>query len=309
MSAFDFLRALRRRRSGLRQQHRARPAHGRGLTQNVFAKLIDRIQKYEPRDVPFCLDPACGPQRRTRSSARAGRSPSRRSALPTKVQDETRFDRLECLREALLRLPADQREVLVLRHVAGLSPTEIADRLGKSEGSVHGLHHRGRGALRAALRELEAAPVTASAWRSASTARRALRRGGGHRPLSRSARKYIRACSASRDALHACRSASCSSAPAVSSSSLTSSSGPVRVAVLRKRARTSPPGRAPRSTGSRGRQRGPHGGAGAVIPRPHKGVVAEALDVERAPLDATNIEPSSCSSTNRPASTQRATTA
>ena len=78
-------------------------------------------------------------------------------------QDETRFDRLECLREALLRLPADQREVLVLRHVAGLSPTEIADRLGKSEGSVHGLHHRGRGALKAALRELEAAPVTASA--------------------------------------------------------------------------------------------------------------------------------------------------
>jgi RNA polymerase sigma-70 factor (ECF subfamily) len=49
----------------------------------------------------------------------------------------------------------------VLRHIAGLSPSEIADRLGKSESSIHGLHHRGRGALKAALRELDAAPITA----------------------------------------------------------------------------------------------------------------------------------------------------
>ena len=49
----------------------------------------------------------------------------------------------------------------MLRHIAGLSPSEIAERLGKSEGSIHGLHHRGRGALQAALRELDAAPITA----------------------------------------------------------------------------------------------------------------------------------------------------
>jgi RNA polymerase sigma-70 factor, ECF subfamily len=72
------------------------------------------------------------------------------------------FDRAQCLRDALQRLPHDQREVLVLRHVAGLSPGEIAERLGKTEASIHGLHHRGRGALRAALQELEAAPVTAT---------------------------------------------------------------------------------------------------------------------------------------------------
>jgi len=71
------------------------------------------------------------------------------------------FDRSQSLREALGQLPDDQREVLVLRHIAGLSPGEIADRLGKTESSVHGLHHRGRGALRAALVELGTAPVTA----------------------------------------------------------------------------------------------------------------------------------------------------
>jgi RNA polymerase sigma-70 factor (ECF subfamily) len=72
-------------------------------------------------------------------------------------------ERARCLREALEQLPEQQREVLVLRHIVGLTPGEIAKRLGRTEGSVHGLHHRGRGALRGALRELEAGPVTPSA--------------------------------------------------------------------------------------------------------------------------------------------------
>jgi RNA polymerase sigma-70 factor (ECF subfamily) len=63
------------------------------------------------------------------------------------------------LREALESLPEEQREVLVLRHLVGLSPGEIADRLGKTEPSVHGLHHRGRGTLRSALVERGCAPA------------------------------------------------------------------------------------------------------------------------------------------------------
>ena len=51
----------------------------------------------------------------------------------------------------------------MLRHVVGLSPVEIADRMKKTESAIHGLHHRGRGALKTALRELEAAPVVQSA--------------------------------------------------------------------------------------------------------------------------------------------------
>jgi RNA polymerase sigma factor (sigma-70 family) len=46
-------------------------------------------------------------------------------------------------REALSGIPTDQREVLALWHVAGLSPTEIATLTGCSVGSVHGLQHRG----------------------------------------------------------------------------------------------------------------------------------------------------------------------
>jgi RNA polymerase sigma-70 factor (ECF subfamily) len=81
---------------------------------------------------------------------------------PHESSDDLSEYRAESLREALGALPSDQREVLVLRHVLGLSPGEIAERLGKSEGSIHGLHHRGRGALKAALVKMNAAPATAA---------------------------------------------------------------------------------------------------------------------------------------------------
>ncbi len=64
--------------------------------------------------------------------------------------------------EALNDLPSEQRRVVVMRHVVGLSPPEIAGQLGRTEASVHAIHHRGRRALRHRLAELESAPVTAS---------------------------------------------------------------------------------------------------------------------------------------------------
>jgi RNA polymerase sigma-70 factor, ECF subfamily len=77
--------------------------------------------------------------------------------------DELGSSHSHSLRTAPEQLPSDQREVLILRHIAGLSPTEIAVRLDKSESSVHGLHHRGRRALCALLEELDARPVTLAA--------------------------------------------------------------------------------------------------------------------------------------------------
>jgi RNA polymerase sigma-70 factor (ECF subfamily) len=69
-------------------------------------------------------------------------------------------DRGRCLKEALESLPAEQRNVLLLRHVAGLTPGEIAEHMGRSESSIHGLHHRGRRTLQSHLRGLESAPST-----------------------------------------------------------------------------------------------------------------------------------------------------
>jgi RNA polymerase sigma-70 factor (ECF subfamily) len=147
-------------RSIVRDDHEAED-----ITQNVFAKLMTAIQRYEQREVPFAAWILRVARNVALDNVRARRQiPCEEVRTDDGPGDEqVGFERSQCLREALQRLPHEQREVLVLRHIAGLSPGEIAKRLGKSEGSIHGLHHRGRGALQAALRELDAAPVTASA--------------------------------------------------------------------------------------------------------------------------------------------------
>jgi RNA polymerase sigma-70 factor (ECF subfamily) len=133
------------------------------LTQQVFAKLMRVISKYEPRGVPFSAWIL-----RVAHNMAIDHVRQRKATPVAEVRgaderhDEHGPSRVAALKDALETLSADQREVLVLRHVLGLSPTEIAGRLGKTEGSIHGLHHRGRGALQVALRELDAAPVTAA---------------------------------------------------------------------------------------------------------------------------------------------------
>jgi RNA polymerase sigma-70 factor, ECF subfamily len=132
------------------------------VTQQVFAKLIHVIDKYQERDVPFfawilrvarnvAVDhirrQQLVPVEEVRASDNGGGDPAGGG-------------RMRDLTDALSKLPRAQREVLVLRHFAGLSPTEIAERTGRSEGSIHGLHHRGRRALQADLTTRGAAPAT-----------------------------------------------------------------------------------------------------------------------------------------------------
>lgn len=132
------------------------------ITQNIFAKLMKAINKYEPREVPF----AAWIMRVARNAAldhlRARRAvPTEEVRLTDSGQTQMGQERGRDLRLALEELPEDQREVLILRHIAGLSPVEIAATLKKSESSVHGLHHRGRRTLQAKLTELGASPVVA----------------------------------------------------------------------------------------------------------------------------------------------------
>jgi RNA polymerase sigma-70 factor (ECF subfamily) len=148
---------LRYVRSFVQDHHEAED-----LTQNVFVKLITAIRKYEPREVPF----AAWILRVARNAAldhlRARRM-TLREDLHVRDDEHGRIshERSRDLHDALEQLPEEQREVLMLRHIAGLSPLEIADLLGKTESSVHGLHHRGRLSLQSNLQELGAAPVVA----------------------------------------------------------------------------------------------------------------------------------------------------
>jgi RNA polymerase sigma-70 factor (ECF subfamily) len=132
------------------------------VTQHVFAKLLSVLPKYEQRDVPF----SAWVMRVARNVAvdhlrerRAVPIEEVRASEREEWDDDGARQRSLGLREALATLPDDQRRVLVLRHVVGLTPPEIAGRLGKSEPSIHGLHHRGRNALRTALVERDCAPT------------------------------------------------------------------------------------------------------------------------------------------------------
>ena len=134
------------------------------VTQHVFAKLMIVIPKYEQRGVPFA-----GWILRLAHNAAIDHLRTNRRATPAEeifgedVRGTDETDRGTCLREALSTLPEEQRRVVVLRHMIGLTPPEIAARTGHTESAVHGLHHRGRRALKAELRRMDAAPVTARA--------------------------------------------------------------------------------------------------------------------------------------------------
>jgi RNA polymerase sigma-70 factor (ECF subfamily) len=133
------------------------------ITQDVFAKLVKAIKKYEEREVPFAAWISRVARNAALDNLRAKRQiPVAEVRTSDHGLDRSSHERLQSLKEALASLPPAQRQVLMLRHIKGLSPNEIAERLGKTESSIQGLHHRGRGALKAALTERGAAPVTAT---------------------------------------------------------------------------------------------------------------------------------------------------
>ena len=144
------------------------------VTQNVFAKLMTAIKRYEQREVPV----AAWIMRVARNAAldhlRTRRAtPCEEVRVHDHGNRQAGVERGQDLREALEQLPEEQREVLVLRHILGLSPVEIADALGKTESSVHGLHHRGRRSLQSNLLKLGTAPVVsiAGAWSESASPR------------------------------------------------------------------------------------------------------------------------------------------
>jgi RNA polymerase sigma-70 factor, ECF subfamily len=132
------------------------------ITQHVFAKLMTVVGKYEQRGVPFS-----GWILRLAHNVAIDHLRARRATPAEEVfgsderADESVIDMSRCLRAGLEALPEEQRKVVVLRHVVGLTPSEIATQMGRSESSIHGLHHRGRRALQEELVHMEAAPFTA----------------------------------------------------------------------------------------------------------------------------------------------------
>lgn len=123
------------------------------VTQHVFAKLPAALRRYEPRVAPFSAWILRVAYNAAIDHMRVRRPVPCEEVRSTDVADDVSGrERFADLRLALAALPDEQRDVLVLRFVIGLTPREVAERIGRSEDAVHGLQHRGRRTLR---REME----------------------------------------------------------------------------------------------------------------------------------------------------------
>ena len=143
----------------VREQHEAEDC-----TQQVFMKLISAIGKYQPRSVPFTAWILRVARNIAIDHLRQRRAVPREEVYePTRQTDESSREYRWGLEVALETLPEEQRNVVVLRHLVGLSPGEIATRMGRTESSIHGLHHRGRLALKRELAGMDCAPTAKAA--------------------------------------------------------------------------------------------------------------------------------------------------
>ncbi len=128
------------------------------ITQHIFAKLMTSLARYEPRVVPFSAWILRVAHNAAIDHVRKGRPVPVEEVRPSDAADDGDGgrERFADLRLALAALPAEQRDVIVLRFLVGLTPGEVAERIGRSEDAVHGLQHRGRRRLRSEMLALAA---------------------------------------------------------------------------------------------------------------------------------------------------------
>jgi RNA polymerase sigma-70 factor, ECF subfamily len=142
-------------RSIVRDDHEAED-----VTQQVFAKLITVLVKYDERGVPFFAWLLRLARNVAIDHLRANRLLPTDQVIEANASSGPDLDHAETVREALASLPDEQRQVVLLRHLVGLSPSEIASHMDRSEASIHGLHHRGRRALQRELARRNSTPCT-----------------------------------------------------------------------------------------------------------------------------------------------------
>ena len=122
------------------------------VTQTTFVRVLTNVEMYEPRGASFeawllaiARNAALDELRRRRPAV----------AMPDDLAAPARGSVTDTLSEALEQLATPEAEVLLLRHLVGLSTREVADELDLSVRTVRDLEQRGRRSLGYLLRGRE----------------------------------------------------------------------------------------------------------------------------------------------------------
>jgi RNA polymerase sigma-70 factor (ECF subfamily) len=126
------------------------------VTAETFRRALENLSRFEWRGVPFSAwlfrIAANAATDHFKQASREGSLPELTS--PADESWEARLIEVETkarLFELVARLPKDQRRVLVMRFGEETSIKEICKAMGKTEGAVKALQHRGMESLRARL--------------------------------------------------------------------------------------------------------------------------------------------------------------
>jgi RNA polymerase sigma-70 factor (ECF subfamily) len=135
-----------------------RPSDAEDLTQTVFVRAFEALPRYEVRGAPFggwlfrlarnaTIDHVRTNREHADLVAATGRASEDRGPEGITLLHTD----LDAVAGALRTLTPEQREVIILRFFAGLTPREVGELMDRQEGTVRGLQFRAIEALRRAM--------------------------------------------------------------------------------------------------------------------------------------------------------------
>ncbi|MHB1161103.1 MAG: RNA polymerase sigma factor [Chloroflexota bacterium] len=131
-------------------------AEAEDLTSQIFLRAWEAMPRYQWREIPFShwlmrlARNAVIDHYRT-VKPRGELDESLVSREPDPQGEYLRGERLKGLEAAIRRLPEEQRAVIVLRFVEEMDYSQVAEVMGKSQGALRVIQHRGLAALRRIL--------------------------------------------------------------------------------------------------------------------------------------------------------------